>query len=139
MQPPKLHIKAEGIEPFLPRDHWLLPFMEEHVGDGHSRLICAHCGWDVYTADEGTLFSWIETGYVFRDHVTGDHPEGEPEAGVFHLYCYAHLEDYSGPSHTATDTDPRMLLNDDGSPQEIEEPANSPLRDKPLTHEDSDD
>lgn len=121
MQEPKIH---SSLDPFLPDGHWLLEFLEPHGEDQQPMILCRHCGFKVYTEAEGTVLTWVETGFMTRDHVTDTSPEGEPEVGVWCLFCFAHKDDKVGTSHKQPVMSPEFALNDDGTPQPLVEPAN---------------
>jgi hypothetical protein len=135
MQRPILHgpIRHEDgtvEKEFLPEGHWLLEHLETH-GEGRERrrsISCMHCNFDVYTEKGGSVGGWVETGFIFPDHATEEHPEGEGEAGVFCIHDYASLETWSGAGYLSGSNTIHhwMLLNDDGTPQPQVKAANAP-------------
>jgi hypothetical protein len=135
MQRPIIHgpiRNADGTveKEFLPEGHWLFEHLEWH-GAGTDRrrsLSCMHCNFDLYTEEDGSLFAWVETGFIFPDHATDENPEGEGEAGIFCLHDYSALEDWSGAGYVNNNRliHHWMLLNDDGSPQPQVPAANGP-------------
>lgn len=104
MQEPKIH---SAIVPFLPPDHWLLPYWEamaDSLLDG-DLVPCEECGKTVYSISSGTMRTWIESGRLVME---GD----EPEPQIMCMLCFSHLEGSGFPV-----TREWWALTDDGGPQ----------------------
>lgn len=116
MQEPKHHSK---IDPFLPEGHWLEEYFETHAEFPDSRrLFCNECGFLVYDAELGTVMTWMETGWLFRDH------EGV-EAWHPCIWCYGNQDGQVGLTTTQGVINPAFALTDDGGPQPQGDPESN--------------
>lgn len=127
MQEPKFHSK---IVPMLPEGHWLEEYFDALPDGGEPRLLrCNECGFVVYDkllpedpdvgTKPGTQITWFETGWVFPDHPSEDHPDGDPTPYTPCCWCFGHQDGQNGTTPTRGEINPAFALNDDGSPQDV--------------------
>ena len=110
MQEPKIH---SAIDPILPDDHWILhQHMAEHPDvavDGEpdfppGTITCETRGEVIYTKEQGTVRTWVETGRIVDRH-------GHEEPYTVCLKCFADR------TSAYPVMDPMFAFNDDGTPQ----------------------
>ena len=109
MHEPQFH---SAIVPFLPPGHWILERWDDVSPEGAETRVCTRCGWPIYSRDNGTINTWIETGHVAiaLSDETGE--VIDTDYMMYCLHCAAHM-DYFYPI-----TREWFALTVDGLPQE---------------------